>query len=246
MRMKLFPAVDVRHGRAVRLLRGERGTERVYGSDPVETARRWEREGADVLHVVDLDAAFGEEKQRPLLRRIVEAVSLPVQLGGGVRSAADFRELVDIGCWRVVFGTVALEKPGVVDEALALDAERVVVGLDVRDGAIAVRGWTESVNESAIEVARRFRERGVTTFVYTDVSRDGVMEGPNVEETVRLARASGARILASGGVGRLEHLESLSRAASAGADIEGVIVGKALYEEAFTLAEAKRVLGNAA
>jgi phosphoribosylformimino-5-aminoimidazole carboxamide ribotide isomerase len=241
--MRIYPAVDLRHGRSVRLLRGEQGTETVYGSDPIETAEGWQSQGASVLHVVDLDAAFGESSQRAVVRSIVESVSIPVQVGGGVRSLEDFRELLGFGCWRVVFGTVALTEPRVVEEALELASERVVVGLDVKDGALAVRGWTESVPETPVAVARRYRERGVRSFVYTDVSRDGVMKGPNVEETARLARESGASIVASGGVGSLEHLKELSAAAST-TSIEGVIVGKALYEGAFTLAEALGALAS--
>lgn len=234
--MKLLPALDLRGGRVVRLVRGEKGTESAYGDDPVAVARGFVASGASFLHVVDLDAAFGGTPQRALIGRIVRAVDVPVQVGGGIRTVDDFRELTELGAARLVFGTVAAERPEVVLAALEIAPEKVVVGVDVRDGRVAVRGWTESVREEPNAFGERWRTKGVDRFVFTDVGRDGVMDGLNVEATVAFARASGGRVTASGGIGALDHLRALRGAEASG--VEGVIVGKALYARVFTLEEA--------
>ncbi len=238
--MMVIPAVDLRHGRCVRLLRGEKGTENVYVDDPVAAARHWESEGASSLHVVDLDAAFGEPSQRALVGAIVSAVEIPVQVGGGVRSVADFRRLRDAGAARIVFGTVAIESPDVVEAALGEDREAVVVGVDVKDGRIAVRGWTKSGGVEPVDLGRKWASSGVSRFVYTEISRDGAMEGLDLERTGAFARAVEKPVVASGGVGTLDDLRALR--ALAGAGVDSVIIGRALYEKAFTLAEARAIL----
>ncbi len=237
--MRVIPAIDLRQGICVRLVRGERGSETGYGSDPEAVASRWESEGASMLHVVDLDAAFGEPAQRALVERIVRKVAIPVQVGGGVRSLQDFLGLRDAGAARVVFGTAAAEEPGIVTQALEKDRDKVVVGVDVKNGKVAVRGWTEGAGADPLELGRRWAAEGVAGFVYTEVARDGVMTGVDLQATARFARAAGGRVLASGGVGSLDHLRALKTIASAG--IEGVIVGRALYEKVFTFAEASGV-----
>jgi phosphoribosylformimino-5-aminoimidazole carboxamide ribotide isomerase len=237
--MRVIPAIDLRQGSSVRLVRGERGSETRYGSNPEAVASRWESEGASMLHVVDLDAAFGEPPQRSLVEKIVRRVSIPVQVGGGVRTLEDFLGLRDAGAARVVFGTAAVETPEIVARALEMDGGKVIVGVDVKDGAVAVRGWTERAGADPLDLGRRWAVAGVAGFVFTEVSRDGVMTGIDLEATARFARAAGGGVIASGGVGSLEHLRALKTIASEG--IEGVIVGRALYERAFTLAKAIRV-----
>ena len=232
--MKIVPAIDLRHGQCVRLLHGVRGSETVYGDDPRAMARHWAAEGAEMLHVVDLDAAFGEPAQRDTIATVLSAVDVPVQVGGGVRTVDDFVELVRLGASRVVFGTVAVQAPEVVERSLDEAADRVVIGADAKNGQVAVKGWTQTTEESPIEFARRWMERGATTFLYTDVGRDGAMTGSNVDATQTFAEETRARVIASGGVGALEHLEPLRHVPG----VESVIVGKALYENAFTLAEA--------
>jgi phosphoribosylformimino-5-aminoimidazole carboxamide ribotide isomerase len=241
--VKIIPAIDLRKGRCVRLLRGERGTEIPYGEDPVAMAKHWEEEGASFLHVVDLDAAFGEPAQEKLVAAIATAVAVPVQVGGGVRSMAAFERLREAGVARVVFGTVAIEDPEVVEHALARDASKVTVGVDVKCGEAAVRGWTESGGLDPLELGRKWASAGCRHFVYTEVSRDGVMSGVDREATERFATATGGGVFASGGIGSIEHLEELLPSASLG--IEGVIVGKALYEGRFTLGEALAVMAGA-
>jgi phosphoribosylformimino-5-aminoimidazole carboxamide ribotide isomerase len=238
--MRVIPAVDLRQGRTVRLVRGERETETRYGADPEAVAARWQSEGATLLHVVDLDAALGEVPQRALLERIVRGLGIPVQVGGGVRSFEDFIALRDAGASRVVFGTAAARTPEVVERALAEDPEKVVIGVDVKNGTVAIRGWTESAGLDPVDFGRRWGARGVGGFVYTEVSRDGVMSGVDLEATAAFARACGGRVIASGGVGSLDHLRELATIASSG--VEGVIVGKALYEGRFRFAEAAEIL----
>jgi len=249
--MRVIPAIDLTRGSTVRLVRGERGSETRYGSDPEAVAAHWESEGASMLHVVDLDAAFGEPAQRALVARIVRRVAIPVQVGGGIRTLDDFLQLRDAGAARVVFGTAAAENPEIVARALEEDRDKVVVGVDVKNGKVAVRGWTEGTPADPIELGRRWAAAGVGSFVYTEVARDGVMSGIDLEATARFARATGGMgangatkgVIASGGVGSLEHLRELKAIASVG--IEGVIVGRALYEKAFTFAEAKEAAERA-
>jgi phosphoribosylformimino-5-aminoimidazole carboxamide ribotide isomerase len=240
--MKVIPAVDLRQGRCVRLVRGERGSETGYGPDPEAVAAHWESQGASMLHLVDLDAAFGEPPQRALVERIVRRLAIPVQVGGGIRSREDFLELRDCGAARVIFGTAAAESPEIVAQALEVDRDKVVVGVDVREGSVAVRGWTEGAGGEPLDLGRRWAAAGVRRFVYTEIARDGIMTGVDLRATAGFARATGRKVIASGGVGSLDHLRELKGLAADG--VEGVIVGRALYEKAFTLAEARAALGE--
>jgi phosphoribosylformimino-5-aminoimidazole carboxamide ribotide isomerase len=238
--MTVIPAIDIEGGKCVRLVRGERGTETVFSEDPVEVALEWQAQGARLIHVVDLDAAFdAKESNRPAVARIVGAVRVPVQVGGGVRSFADFHRLRGAGVARIVFGTAAAKNPLVLRQALGHDASSVVVGIDVRDGKVAVRGWREDSEHGPIELGKRWVGEGVTRFVYTDISRDGVMTGPNVEAVRGFAKETGARVVASGGIGSLEDLRRLRAAEADG--VEAAIVGRALYERVFTLTEAMEI-----
>lgn len=238
--MIIYPAIDLRAGRVVRLRQGRADTETVYADDPAQAAARWQREGAEWLHVVDLDGAFGEDKgiqlNAPALEKILAAVSIPIQFGGGLRDLASMEAAFALGVARVVIGTAAIENPALLSDALArFGAERVAVGIDARDGMVATRGWREQSHIAALDLARQMRERGITRIVYTDIARDGMLRGIDADAIAELARASGLRVIASGGVASLRDVEALQARAQDG--IEGVIIGQALYTGAVSLKE---------
>lgn len=231
--MILYPAIDMLDGRAVRLRQGKRDDVTVYGN-PVDLARQWREQGAQWLHLVDLTAAFeGQTRHLPLIREVVEAFGGPVELGGGLRAMEDIDLRMAAGVSRVIIGTAAAENPGLVAEACRAYPGHVAVGIDAKNGMVATRGWVESTSLTAIELALRMRDLGVTTVIYTDVSRDGMMQGPNVEATRALIEATGMDIIGSGGVSAIGDLLHFRDAGCAGA-----ILGKAIYEKAFTLADA--------
>jgi len=227
-------------GKCVRLLRGDLDKETVYGDDPVAMGRRWVDEGATFLHVVDLDGAVaGRPVNGNAIAALCASLSIPIEVGGGVRSVERAGSLLGMGVDRVIFGTVALEQPEIVEEACQRFAGRVAVGIDARAGKVAVKGWTETSEVEAIDLARRMQNAGAARIIYTDISRDGTQEGVNVEATARLARALEIPVIASGGVGSIDHIERLLPHEQAG--IEGVIVGRALYTGAVSLGEAIRI-----
>ncbi len=235
--MTIIPAIDIEGGRCVRLVRGERGTETVYGDDPAEVARDWQAQGAEMLHIVDLDAAFERQRgNRSAIQEILSAVQASVQVGGGIRDIADFEWLMQVGAARAVFGTAAVETPSVVQQALAIAPEAVAIGVDVRKGKVSIRGWEEDSALGPLELGKQWVDRGASRFIYTDISRDGVLTGPNVDGVKRFAKETGARVIASGGIGSLEDLRRLQPAGEDG--VEAVIVGRALYDKVFTLAAA--------
>ena len=229
---EVIPAIDLKDGRAVRLVQGDFDQATVYGDDPPAVARRWQDTGAARVHVVDLDGSkAGSPVQLDTVRAIVGAVSVPVQLGGGLRSLEHVQAALDAGVERVIIGTAALEDPAFLDAALARFGERIVGGVDARDGKVAVRGWVETSGTDAIDFARSLAGRGVRTIVYTDVARDGMLKGPNVEAMERMVKAvPGVAVIASGGVSDLGDLVALAEVGAAGA-----IVGKALYTGAVDL-----------
>jgi phosphoribosylformimino-5-aminoimidazole carboxamide ribotide isomerase len=238
----IYPAIDLRKGRCVRLQQGSADAETVFSDDPTEAARRWASEGAEWLHVVNLDGAMDEPGARNLaaLEQILDAVDLPVQFGGGVRSLEDMDHLSELGVERVVLGTVAVQEPQIVEEALAHHGpERICVGIDARDGYVAIHGWLETSHIKATELAKGMQALGVQRVVYTDVRRDGMLSGVNLKATVCLARASGMRVIASGGVASLSDIRRLKAHEQDG--IEGVIVGMALYRGAILLPEALKL-----
>lgn len=239
--MILFPAIDVRDGHAVRLLQGDYERETRYDADPVDAATRWHEDGARWLHVVDLDGAReGRPRNLDALRRIVAAVDCPVQVGGGLREANAVNAALDTGAERVVIGTAALRDPEFLDAALRAHGERVVVAVDARGGAVSLAGWTETSEVDVAEAVRGLADRGVARFLFTPIEVDGTMEGPGTAEMRRVAEASEARLLYSGGVGDLDDLRAL--AADAPPNLEGVVVGRALYERRFTVAEGELAL----
>jgi phosphoribosylformimino-5-aminoimidazole carboxamide ribotide isomerase len=248
----IFPAIDLRQGRVVRLRQGDPNAQTTYSDDPAETAAKWAAQGAEWLHVVNLDGALtfslsagadlkgaGCGDKLPInLRRLADiraAVALPIQYGGGLRTLADVALALDTGATRVVLGTVAVQQPELVRQAVErFGAERIVVGLDARDGKVATHGWQEQSDLNVTEVARRMAGMGALRVVYTDIARDGMLTGVNLAATVALAQASGLRVIASGGVGSLADI----RAVAGAPEVEGVIVGQALYTAAFTLPDA--------
>jgi len=240
--MIIVPAIDIRAGRVVRLTQGRLQDETVYDPDPVEVARRWERAGAQRIHLVDLDAAVEETAQPEAIGAVIASVRVPVEVGGGLRTVEDARRYRDAGADRVIFGTAAVARPEVVMEAVMRWPEAVAVAIDARDGWVAVAGWSEVTTLEALELAARVESWGVVRVQYTDVRRDGTLVGPNLPAIEQLGRATGLRITAAGGVSTLEDLVRLSALSSLGVD--EVIVGKALYEERFTLAEAETAVAG--
>lgn len=242
--MILYPAIDVRGGRAVRLVQGDYDRETAYDADPLDAAKRWVGQGARALHVVDLDGArAGAPVNIVQLERICEGVDVPVQAGGGLREAGDVAAVLAAGAARAILGTAALADPALV-EALAADhGERIVVSADARAGAVAIEGWERATDAGVAEVLADLARRGVRTFVFTPVEVDGTLEGPGLGELPPVATAAaeaGAELIYSGGVGTLEHLREL--AALRVPALAGVIVGRALYEGRFTVAEGQAAL----
>jgi phosphoribosylformimino-5-aminoimidazole carboxamide ribotide isomerase len=227
----------------VRLKQGRLQDETVYGSDPVEAARRWEAEGAARLHVVDLDAAIEGRPQPDAVGDIIAAVKIPVEVGGGLRVLEHAMRYRDRGADRVIFGTAAIASPGVVQEAVRRWPEAVAVAVDARNGMVSVAGWLEITKVSALELAAQVKAWGAPRIQYTDVQRDGVMVGPNLAATEQIARASGLRVTVGGGIGTLQDLIGLKALSSLGVD--EVVVGRALYEGRFTLGEAREALAGA-
>ena len=230
----VIPAIDIRDGCCVRLHQGSYEDETVYFDDPVKMAKLWRVQNAQTLHVVDLDAARGEgENNRKVIGDMCEALDIPIQLGGGIRSMEQIEAALDMGVYRVILGTAAVRNPDLVEEAVeAFSAQRVIVSIDARDGEVRVQGWTEGSGLEAVEFAQEMERRGVRRIVYTDISRDGTMEGPNVPAYRTLGNhLTKAKITASGGVGEYEDLLDIQTLQPYGVD--SVIVGTALYENRF-------------
>lgn len=239
--MILYPAIDIRGGRAVRLTHGRFDAETVYHDDPLEAARSWVEAGARYLHVVDLDGArAGAPAALDHLGRIVAGTGVPVQYGGGLRSADAVRAALRAGAERVIVGTAALRDVDFLDEIVAAYGPRVVVSVDVRGGRIATSGWTQVTDMPAADAFVRLHERGVASFVYTDADRDGALHGPSLDDVLAVAAAVRGRFLYAGGIGTLDHLRSLRDLRQV--NLSGVVVGKALYERRFTIAEAQAAL----
>jgi len=234
----LYPAIDIRGGQAVRLLQGDYARETVYDADPAEAAQRWADEGAEILHVVDLDGAkAGEPQNLEAIARIAAAVPCPIQVGGGLREMTAVDAVLAAGAARVVIGTAALRDPEFLAVALERHGERVVVSVDARGGKVSLSGWTEATDRDVADAVAELGERGVARFLCTEIEVDGTMEGPALGELARIAAATPAQVIASGGVGELSDLQALSLAGTLALNIEGAIVGRALYERKFTVAE---------
>ncbi len=240
--MKLYPAIDLLGGNAVRLEEGRRDKATVFSDRPVELVATLTRDGADRLHVVDLDGAFaGSPQQGALIKQIIAASALPVEVGGGIRDRAAIDAVVAFGASFVVLGTAAVKSPELVEAACRAYPQQIIVAVDARDGIVAVDGWTASGNVTATELGKRAASWGCAALLYTDIARDGIHVGPNVEATAALARAVDCEVIASGGVGSLDDLRKLTAAG-----IAAVVVGRAIYDKRFTVAEAAAVAHGAA
>lgn len=224
--MLVIPAIDIRGGKCVRLLRGDYEQETIYDEDPIAVARRWSSAGAKMIHIVDLDGARdGKPTQRDTIASIVAAVDVPVQVGGGIRTSEHAAHLLDAGVKRIVVGTAAVEDPGLVRDLLdAHSADRIVVGIDARDGYVATHGWLDTSSVLAVDLAREMAANGVLRIVYTDIDRDGTLSSPNFE-AIRTMSASGVSLVASGGVATVDQIQELARISG----VEAAIVGRALY-----------------
>jgi len=233
--MILLPAIDLMSGQVVRLRQGKATEKTVYSDDPVAFALRWEREGGDYLHIVDLDAAFtGVQRNLEVVRAIAGAISIPCELGGGMRSGESVRAALEVGVSRVIIGTRAVESEAFVREMVEeFGGERIAVGIDAKEGMVSVKGWTEESALSALDLARRVEDAGVGTIIYTDIATDGMLTGPNFLETEKMLEALGCQLIASGGVGSVEDVKRLG----AMSGLYGCIIGKALYDGAVSLGD---------
>ncbi len=235
--MLVIPAIDLKEGKCVRLEQGLMEKDTVFCDNPAEQALEWQRQGAELLHIVDLDGAFaGVPKNRGAIEAIVKSVQIPTQLGGGIRDIQTIEAYLALGIGRVILGTAAQRNPELVEEACRLFPGRIVVGIDAKNGLVAVQGWAELTGVKAVDLAKRFEGFGVAAIIYTDIARDGMMQGPNLAATKALAEAITIPVIASGGVSSLKDIENLLAIEASG--ISGVITGKAVYTGAIKLAEA--------
>lgn len=233
----MIPAIDIKNGKCVRLLQGRMDAETVFGIDPSEMARRWADDGAEIIHVVDLDGAVQKTpKNLEAIRKILKTVDTPVQVGGGIRDVETVRMFLDAGVSRVIIGTEAVRNPDMVKDACKQFPGKIVVGIDAREGLVAIEGWTETTRTKAVDLARMFEDCGVAAINFTDIHRDGMQTGPNIEETRKLAEAISIPVVASGGVSTLADIENLIPLEPVG--VVGVITGKALYSGTLDLREA--------
>ncbi|MDO4251369.1 MAG: 1-(5-phosphoribosyl)-5-[(5-phosphoribosylamino)methylideneamino]imidazole-4-carboxamide isomerase [Moraxella sp.] len=239
--MLMIPAIDLKDGQCVRLKQGRMEDDTVFSDDPVAMAQHWVDKGARRLHLVDLNGAFAGE---PIHKSVVEAIvkaqpTLPIQIGGGIRSLKTIEQYLQAGVSYVIIGTQAVKEPAFVEEACQAFAGRIIVGIDAKEGKVAIGGWAEVTEIKAVELAKRFADAGVSSIVYTDIARDGMMQGVNVEQTIELATYSGLPVIASGGV---TDIEDIKRLKPYGKYIEGIITGRAIYEGTLDLAQAQQLL----
>lgn len=235
--MQIIPAIDIKGGKCVRLRQGEFTQVETYSEDPVKFALRWQQEGATRLHVVDLDGArMGSPQNMDVIRQIVRRVTIPVQLGGGIRNAEVAGRMLNIGVDRVILGTSVAQNDQLAQGAFMQFGDKVIVGIDAKDGFVAVSGWQERLNESAVAFARRIVALGARRIIFTDIARDGMLNGPNIPALKEILAAVSVPVIASGGIGSTDHIRALKAVSSP--NLEGVIVGKALYTGSVSLPEA--------
>lgn len=238
--MIIFPAIDIRDGKCVRLTEGRFDKETIFSDYPVDMAKKWASLGAEFLHIVDLDGALaGKSVNLPAIQVILNSVDIPVQLGGGIRTIENIEEVLKLGVSRVILGSIAVHNPELVKTACEKFGDKIVVGIDARDGIVAVEGWGVTGGVEAEELAIKMAAVGVKRIVYTDISRDGTLTGVNTEATANLARVSGINVIASGGVSSIQDIIDVKSVEADG--VEGVIVGKAIYTNSLDLSEALKV-----
>ncbi len=226
--MLIIPAIDLKQGQCVRLSQGKMDQSTVYSADPAEVARQWESMGARRLHIVDLDGALsGEPKNRDAIKSIRSAVTMTIELGGGIRDVETIEDYLSAGVDKVILGTAAIKNPVLLEESCKRFSSRIIIGIDARDGMVSVQGWTENTETSAVDFAKQLDSQAVSAIIFTDISRDGMLTGPNIESTVQLAEAVSIPVIASGGVSCMKDLKRLIEVESSG--IQGVIIGRALY-----------------
>ena len=240
--MIIFPAIDLKDGKCVRLVEGKLDKKTIYTDKPEEAALHWQSLGAEFLHIVDLDGAFeGAPKNLSVIEKILAVIKIPVQIGGGIRTLDTVKLLLDLGIKRVILGTAAVSEPNLVKEAIEkFGSDRIVLGIDARNGRVAVKGWAEESDIDAKELALNMKKIGIERIVFTDIKRDGTLKGPNIEATKEMALATGLKVIASGGVSSIDDLKKLKEIEQYG--VEGVIVGQALYKGAIDLKEALQCL----
>jgi phosphoribosylformimino-5-aminoimidazole carboxamide ribotide isomerase len=242
--LEIYPAIDLKDGKCVRLRQGLADAVTVYSSDPVAMARQWAEAGGDWLHVVDLDGAFaGHPVHYEVIKAMAAAISIPLELGGGLRTDADIRQMLDAGVSRVILGTRACADPQALAALVKLFGDRIAVGIDARNGRVQVKGWVETTDTLAVDLAVKVAAAGVSTIIYTDTATDGMLTGPNLEGVRVLCQAVKAKVIASGGISKCADIAAL--AALRLPDLDGVIVGKALYEGAVTIPAMRAVAGLA-
>ena len=241
--MKVIPAVDIKKGRCVRLSQGIANQETVYSDDPVAMACHWDEEGASLIHVVDLDGAFeGQPANLEIVKKIIYNSSVDIQVGGGIRNLKAIEQYVNAGAYRVILGTIAHKEPQFVAKACKEFPGKIIVGIDARDGNVAVKGWVEVSDQRATDLAKNLESYGVSGYIFTDISRDGMLKGPNLKSIKKFAENTCLPVIASGGVGSLKDVEDLLALEPDG--IEGVITGKALYDKKFTYAQILELLNQ--
>ncbi|MEE9258245.1 MAG: 1-(5-phosphoribosyl)-5-[(5-phosphoribosylamino)methylideneamino]imidazole-4-carboxamide isomerase [Nitrospinaceae bacterium] len=241
--MKIIPAVDIRGGKCVRLIQGKEDQETVYSDDPLAMAEHWDEQGAQLIHVVDLDGAFrGSPKNASLIKNIIYSSTVDIQVGGGIRSMDAISLYVNAGAYRVILGTIAHQEPAFVEEACKRFPGKIMVGIDAQDGKVAVKGWTEVSEQTASDLAGLMEPLGVAGFIFTDISRDGMLQGPNLDSIRQFAQTTSLPVIASGGVSRIEDVSNLLALQSEG--VEGMIIGKALYDKRLDYQEALQRVRN--
>lgn len=242
--MRLYPAIDLKDGQVVRLLKGDMAAATLYHTDPVAQARLFVDDGFDYLHVVDLNGAVsGATVNRPVVESIIQRAKVPVQLGGGIRDRAGVEAWLEVGVARVILGTVALKNPELVKEVARAHPGRIAVGIDAKAGMVATEGWVKTSTTRAVDLAQRFEDAGVAAIIYTDIARDGTLTGPNVEETATLAEAISIPVILSGGMSTLRDIAEVNARRDSG--IDGIILGRALYEKTIDAKAALALVGAA-
>lgn len=239
--MIIIPAIDLKEGQCVRLRQGIMEDSTVYSDSPVEVAKKWEHMGADIIHVVDLDGAIaGKPVNQQIIKEITESVEIRIQVGGGIRDLKTIEEYIDMGVYRIVLGTIAIKNPSLVEDACNNFPSQIAVGIDAKNGMVAIKGWTEKTEEKAIDFAAELEDLGVSVIIYTDISRDGMLKGPNISAIKEMAMSLSMPLIASGGVSSMDDLMALHSLEDCG--VEGAIVGRAIYTGDIDLKKALEII----